>query len=89
MKTQLEAELVAVKKSLLMTQLIGVPGAIMLGLGIYGSFVEGEKFHPFLDNPTYCYGLLAAGIVISMWEGLRVIKLNRQQQHIQAKLDSL
>ncbi len=89
MKTQLEAELAAVKKSMLMTQLIGVPGAVMLGLGIYGTFVDGEKFHPFLDNQMYCYGLLAAGLLISMWEGLRIITLSRRQQAVQSKLDSL
>ncbi|MCL2915918.1 hypothetical protein L2725_19430 [Shewanella corallii] len=89
MKTQLEAELAAVKKSMLMTQLIGLPGAIMLGLGVYGIFVEGEKFLPFLDDPVNCYGLLAVGALISMWEAMRVLQLNRRQQDIQSKLDTL
>lgn len=89
MKTQLEAELAGVKKSMLITQLIGLPGAVMLGLGIYGLFIEGDKFLPFLDDSINCYGLLAVGALISMWEAMRVMQLSRRQSRIQSKLDTL
>lgn len=67
------------KKQLLITHLLGLPGTLMLGLGVYGVFIaDGNGFHPFFDNVENSYYLLAAGVAISIWEAMRIIAIRKK-----------
>ncbi|BCV46598.1 hypothetical protein [Shewanella algae] len=90
MKTQLQAELAQVKRSLVITQLLGAPGMLLIGLALYGLVVaEGDAFAPALNNPINCYALIAIGSAIALWEALKVIKLSKKQTQILKQLDEL
>ncbi len=70
------SELKRIKKKMLVTQIIGSPGLIFLGIGLYGMFgVDGNAFHPLLENKNFIYGLLAAGVIIEVWQLFVLIPL--------------
>lgn len=80
MQNSLESELAAVKKAMIKTQIIGAPGMILIGLGMYGVFAaQGDAFIPLLNSESNCYILLAVGACIAVWEAVTVIKLARKQ----------
>ncbi|MGI3003246.1 hypothetical protein ACRTDJ_09190 [Shewanella algae] len=90
MKTQLHAELAQVKRSLVITQLLGTPGMLLIGLALYGLIIaDGDAFVPALNNPINCYALIAIGSAIAFWEALKVIKLTKKQTQILKQLDEL
>ncbi|WP_117087915.1 hypothetical protein, partial [Klebsiella pneumoniae] len=88
MKTQLHAELAQVKRSLAITQLLGAPGILLIGLALYGLVIaEGDAFIQALNNPINCYLLIAIGSAITLWEALKIIKLSKQQTQLLKQLD--
>ncbi|EMK5746233.1 hypothetical protein V9H53_004105 [Proteus mirabilis] len=88
MKTQLHAELAQVKRSLAITQLLGAPGILLIGLALYGLVIaEGDAFIQALNNPINCYLLIATGSAITLWEALKIIKLSKQQTQLLKQLD--
>ncbi len=49
---------------------------LILGLGIYGKFiVQGDAFHPLLNNSNVVNGLIVVGVVIMGWCGFRLLTL--------------
>ena len=49
---------------------------LMFGLGLYGKFaVQGDAFHPLLNNSNVVNGLLVAGALIMAWSGFRLLTL--------------
>nr|WP_281041242.1 hypothetical protein [Shewanella xiamenensis] len=88
MKTQLHAELAQVKRSLAITQLLGAPGILLIGLALYGLVIaEGDAFIQALNNPINCYLLIAIGSAITLWEALKIIKLSKKQTQLLKQLD--
>lgn len=75
-----EAELTDIKKKIIMTQIIGAPGIIFLGLGLYGMFAaNGNAFHPLLNDKSIVNGLLIVGVAIELWQLYVIIPLFKKQ----------
>ena len=52
------------RKRLRRESIIGLPGPILVGLGVYGKYSMGEAFHPLLDNDAVTTGMVVAGAII-------------------------
>lgn len=82
----MEDKLESINKDLIKTKIIGAPGMIMVGLGMYGMFgAKGHAFHPLLNNTDFSYTLLIVGGVIAIWEAIKVISLSKEK----AKLENI
>jgi len=78
-----EEELIATKKKIVKTQIIGAPGAILIGLGLYGMFgANGDAFHPLLNNEVFVERILIIGAAIEMWQLYVLIPLFRKQSKL-------
>jgi hypothetical protein len=56
--------------------ILEAPGAVLLGLGLYGRFeADGKAFIDILNNPDVVNGMLVAGAAIMAWGSWRVIRL--------------
>ncbi len=79
----MEDELNSIRKELIKTQIIGAPGMILVGLGLYGAFgAKGNAFHPFLNDLNNCYAIFAVGGAIAVWEGIKVAQLTKRQSKL-------
>jgi len=75
-----EAELNNIKKKIIKTQIIGAPGLILLGLGLYGMFgANGNAFHPLLNDKSIVNSLLIVGVAIELWQLYVIIPLFKKQ----------
>ena len=75
-----EAELNNIKKKIVKTQIIGAPGLILLGLGLYGMFgANGNAFHPLLNDKSVVNSLLIVGVAIELWQLYVIIPLFKKQ----------
>ncbi len=75
-----EAELKSIKKKIVKTQIIGAPGAIFIGLGLYGIFgANGNAFHPLLNDKSIVNSLLIVGVAIELWQIYIIIPLFKKQ----------
>lgn len=84
-----EEQLRTVKLQIVKTQMLGAPGMIMLGFGLYGMFgANGNAFHPLLNDVNIVYGLLAVGAAIQIWQFFKVIPLIIKQSQIQKALNT-
>ncbi len=89
MKNKMEEEISNLKKELIRTKIIGVPGMVLVGLGFYGAFgAKGNAFHPFLNNTDNCYAILAIGGIIAVWETIKVVKLTKRQSVLNKQLNT-
>ena len=78
-----EEELVGIKKKIIKTQLIGTPGAILIGLGLYGMFgANGDAFHPLLNNEVFVQRILIIGAVIEIWQFYVLMPLFKRQSKL-------
>ena len=78
-----EAELNDIKKKIVKTQIIGAPGAILLGLGLYGIFgANGDAFHPLLNDKSIVNSLLIVGVAIELWQLYVLIPLFKKQSKL-------
>lgn len=83
MLTNHEIELKNIKKKIIMTQLIGAPGAIFIGLALYAIFgANGDAFHPLLNDKTIVNSLLIIGIAIELWQFYVIIPLFKKQSKL-------
>lgn len=81
-----EEELKAVRLKTVKIQFLGLPGAILIGLALYGIFAaNGNAFHPALNDKTTVYALLAIGIVIELWQFFMLIPLWKKQMQLRNK----
>jgi hypothetical protein len=76
-----EDELNNIKMKIVKTQIIGAPGAILLGLGLYGMFgANDDAFHPLLnDKSIIVNSLLIVGVAIELWQLYVLIPLFKKQ----------
>jgi len=78
-----EDELNNIKKKIVKTQIIGAPGAILLGLGLYGLFgANGDAFHPLLNYISIVNSLLIVGVAIELWQLYVLIPLFKKQSKL-------
>ena len=78
-----EDELNNIKKKIVKTQIIGAPGAILLGLGLYGLFgANGDAFHPLLNYKSIVNSLLIVGVAIELWQLYVLIPLFKKQSKL-------
>lgn len=85
----IEAELAEVKKEIVKVSLLGGPGSILLGLGIYGAFAaNGNAFHPFLNSIENAYGMIALGGAITIWEVVKIVQLSKKKQGLTRQLNA-
>ncbi len=69
-------ELIDTKKQIIKIHILAAPGAIFLGLGLYGMFgANGNAFHPLLDDQTIVAALLLSGVAIEIWQFLALFPL--------------
>jgi hypothetical protein len=81
-----EEELKAVRLKTVKVQLLGIPGAILIGLALYAIFVaNGNAFHPALNDKNTAYTMLAIGIVIEVWQFFTLIPLWKRQMQLRDK----
>ena len=82
-----QEELQRLDKRLKMISVIDAPGAILVGLGLYGKFnKEGKAFHPLLDDSAITTGMLIVGGMIMAWGGLQILSIARRRQQIMQRL---
>jgi hypothetical protein len=75
-----EDELKSIKKKIVKTQLIGTPGALLLGFGLYGMFgANGDAFHPLLNDESFVINILVVGAAIEIWQLYILIPLFKRQ----------
>lgn len=78
-----EDELEIIKKKIIKTQMIGAPGAILLGVGLYGMFgANGDAFHPLLNDDIFVKNILVIGAVIEIWQFYVLIPLFKKKSKI-------
>ena len=83
MDTSREEELSQIKSKIIKINIIGYPGLILLGLGLYGLFgAKGDAFHPMLNDMKVVYGFIAYGIASVIWEFTKLIPLYRKKEKI-------
>ena len=81
-----EEELKHIQKKIVIYNIIGAPGAILLGLGLYGLFgAQGNAFIPILNNLDVVYGFITTGAIIMIWEFLATIPLLKRKAEIAKK----
>lgn len=76
-------QLKIIKSKILKLQILSAPGAIILGLGLYGLFAAGgQAFHPALNDMRVVYSLIAAGVTIEIWQFMNLLPLLKAQAKI-------
>ncbi|WP_462159803.1 hypothetical protein [Pseudoalteromonas sp. GB56] len=81
MTNNMEEKQTAITKKMMKVQLLGAPGSILFGLGLYGVFaVNGDAFIDFLNDPRNCYAMIGVGGAIMLWEAYAIFKLARQRK---------
>lgn len=81
-----EDELNSIKRKIIKASIIGSPGAILLGLGLYGMFgANGNAFHPLLNDNNIVNGLLFFGVAIELWQFYVLIPLYKRQAKLVRK----
>ncbi len=70
-----------VQRKIILVQLLGTPGAIMVGLALYGIFAtDGDAFWAPLNNTFVTYNMLGIGGIIVAWETIQTLKLSKLQK---------
>ncbi len=78
-----EEESQHLQKKIIIYNILGAPGAILLGLGLYGLFgAQGDAFIPILNNLNVVYGFIAVGAIIMIWEFAMTIPLLKRKSEI-------
>ncbi len=80
MHTDREKEAKDLERKLLWVTIIDTPGAILVGLALYGKFgANGNAFHPLLNNDTVLAAMFAVGGAIMAWGSWQVITIARRR----------
>lgn len=56
-------------------QLIAIPGAILLGLGLYAYTADASHIDPWLEKPNVILGHIVAGAFLLILEAVLVLRL--------------
>ncbi len=78
-----EEEIQHLHKKIIMFNILGFPGPVLFGLGLYGLFgAEGNAFIPMLNNLNIVYSCIAIGAIIMIWEFIAIIPLLKRRSEI-------
>lgn len=87
MSNKKNRELSKIKTNIIKLQLVGAPGLLLLGLGLYGLFgANGNAFHPLLNDQTIVYSLLIIGGLIEILQLVFLVPLLMKQAKIHREL---
>jgi Na+-translocating ferredoxin:NAD+ oxidoreductase RnfD subunit len=79
-----EKEAKDLERKLLWVTLIDTPGAILVGLALYGKFgANGNAFHPLLNNETVLAVMFAVGGAIMAWGSWQLVTIARRRAKLQ------
>ena len=88
-----EQRIKEIQKEIVKVSVLESPGAILLGLGLYGKFAaQGDAFLPILNSETVVHVLLGLGVAIMLWGATRIMSLVREMARLneeKAMLDKL
>ncbi len=71
-----ELDIKTLRRKIILTKIIGAPGGILLGLGLYGKFAaQGDAFIAILNNIQIVDAFLVAGAIFMIIETIIVIRL--------------
>lgn len=84
MQADREKEAKDLESKLLWVSIIDTPGAILVGLALYGKFgANGNAFHPLLNNGSVLAAMFAVGGAIMAWGTWQVITLAKRRANLQ------
>ncbi len=83
MPTNREEEISRLRNEARRIAILEAPGAIMVGLALFGIFNKGSQaLHPLLDDPVVTTGMLIVGGVIMAWATWRVIPVTKRMAEL-------
>ncbi len=75
-----KGELNDINRKIFIINLIGTPGAILIGLSLYTIFKSnGDAIHPALNNINLVYSMLVLGIIIEIWQLIKLIPIFKKR----------
>ncbi len=87
--TETQYQLKKLTRQRIWLHIFGIPTTIMLGVGMYGYFTDdGQIFHPWLADPQHCLALVIAGGILSVYEMLMAIKINKKMVKLNAQSEA-
>lgn len=72
-------ELKDLNRKLIKYQLLGFPGYVAIGLGLFGLFGDGGELIPVLGNRNFSAFLITAGTCLGVLEFTRIYPLLKQK----------
>jgi len=86
MDPRAEKELQEIQKRMLRVNILASPGAVLLGLGLYGMFgAHGNAFLSVLNDPYAVNISIIAGAIVMVWEFAVVFQLLKRKAAIMTK----
>ena len=77
------AELNNINRKIIVINLIGTPGTLLIALSLYTLFTSiDEALHPILTNTAIVYGMLILGVIIEVWLAMKLIPLFKKRSTI-------
>lgn len=81
-----EQRLKKIAKLINRVKIIGSAGPILIGLAVYGIWgASGNAFHPLLNDTDVSYSMLCIGVVVIIWEFVKLIALFKQRANLAVK----
>ena len=80
--SELSDELSELDKQITRVQLVGLPGWVAIGLGLYGFLSEGDAFISPLNNDSFCIAIVLIGAYIAIWEFRKILPLFKQRKKL-------
>ena len=78
-----DGELKRIQRKLLITSSIDAPGAILMGLGLYGVFgADGNAFIDILNYQDIAIGAIVVGGAIMAWALVKMVSLLKRRAEI-------
>lgn len=79
-------ELKKVNKDIVKLNIIGFPGAVFLGFGLYGLFEKNAyQLHSLFGHERFVYLLLIVGALIEIWQFTKILPLLKKRVALMKK----
>ena len=73
-------ELKKIDKEIIKLNIIGFPGAVFLGFGLFGLFEQNAPdLHTLFGYQKFVYLLLIAGALIEIWQFIKIVPLLKKR----------
>ena len=73
-------ELKKINKEIIKLNIIGFPGAVFLGFGLFGLFEKNAaNLHSLFGHQKFVYLLLIAGTLIEVWQFIKILPLLKKR----------